>query len=65
MSTRNMWWFTIRNTLGNMTNGEYIKLKAKIAVLKEVQLSGYQGQTIDNIIRQFESIVKHEELIKI
>ena len=65
MSTKSMWLFTIRNTLGNMTNGEYIKLKAKIAVLKEVQLSGYQGQTIDNIIRQLEAIVKHEEVIKI
>ena len=37
-------------------------MKAKIAVLKEVQLSGYQGQTIDNIIRQLDAIVKHEEL---
>lgn len=48
-----------------MTNAEYIKLKAKIAVLKEVQLSGYQGQTIDNIIRQLDAIAKHGELIKI
>lgn len=44
-----------------MTNGEYIKLKAQIAVLKEVQLSGYQGQTIDNIIRQLDAIEKQVE----
>ena len=44
-----------------MTNGEYIKLKAQIAVLKEVQLSGYQGQTIDNIIRQPESSIKSNQ----
>lgn len=40
-----------------MTNGEYIRLVAHIAVLKEVALD-YPGKTIDNIIQQMESIQK-------
>jgi hypothetical protein len=43
-----------------MTNADYIRTKAIIAVLKEVE-ADYKGQTIDNIIRQIESRVKHEE----
>lgn len=37
-----------------MTNGDYIRLTAQIAVLKEVALD-YPGKTIDNIIQQMES----------
>lgn len=37
-----------------MTNSEYIRLTAQIAVLKEVAID-YSGQTIDNIINQLES----------
>ena len=40
-----------------MTIGEYVRLVAQIAILKEVQ-ADYQGQTIDNIIRQIEAIEK-------
>lgn len=45
-----------------MTIGEYIRLIAQIAILKEVQ-QDYQGQTIDNIIRQMEArlnVIKNE-----
>ena len=41
-----------------MTIGEYVRLDAQIAILKEVQ-QDYQGQTIDNIIRQVEARVNH------
>lgn len=37
-----------------MTNSEYIRLTAQIAVQKEVAID-YSGQTIDNIINQLES----------
>lgn len=37
-----------------MTNSEYIRLTAQIAVLKEVTID-YSGQTIDNIINQLEA----------
>lgn len=37
-----------------MTNSEYIRLTAQIAVLKEVAID-YSGPTIDNIINQLES----------
>ena len=43
-----------------MTPVEYIRLKAQIAVLKEIALD-YSGKTIDNIIRQMESRVKELE----
>lgn len=36
------------------TNGDYIRLKAQVAVLKEVRRD-YAGQTIDSIIRQMEA----------
>ena len=45
-----------------MTIGEYVRLDAQIAILKEVQ-QDYQGQTIDNIIRQMEArlnVIKNE-----
>ena len=45
-----------------MTIGEYTRLIAQIAVLKEAQ-ADYQGQTIDNIIRQMEArlnVIKNE-----
>lgn len=40
-----------------MTVGEYAKLNAKIAVLKEMAID-YSGKTIDNIIQQLEAIRK-------
>ena len=41
-----------------MTIGDYVRLDAQIAILKEIQ-ADYQGQTIDNIIRQIEARVNH------
>lgn len=38
-----------------MTVGEYARLNAKIAVLKEIAID-YSGKTIDNIIQQLEAI---------
>jgi hypothetical protein len=38
-----------------MTVGEYARLNAKIAVLKEIAIY-YSGKTIDNIIQQLEAI---------
>jgi len=43
-----------------MTQGEYIRLKAQITVLKEVSLC-YSGKTIDNIIQQMEATAKEVE----
>ena len=40
-----------------MTQGEFIRLQAQIAVLKEVAKE-YQGKTIDNIIQQMEARAK-------
>lgn len=40
-----------------MTAGEYIRLNAKIAVLKEIAID-YSGKTIDNVIQQLEAIKK-------
>ena len=41
-----------------MTERDFIRLTALIPILKEVQ-QDYQGQTIDNIIRQVEARVNH------
>ena len=38
-----------------MTVGEYARLNAKIALLKEIAIE-YSGKTIDNIIQQLEAI---------
>lgn len=38
-----------------MTVGEYVRLNAKIAVLKEIAID-YSGKTIDNVIQQLEAI---------
>ena len=38
-----------------MTVGEYAKLNAKIALLKEIAIE-YNGKTIDNVIKQLEAI---------
>lgn len=38
-----------------MTVGEYARLNAKIAVLKEIAID-YSGKTLDNIIQQLEAI---------
>ena len=40
-----------------MTVGEYARLNAKIAVLKEIAIY-YSGQTISSIIQQLEAIRK-------
>ena len=40
-----------------MTVGEYARLNAKIAFLKEVAIE-YSGKTIDNVIKQLEAIRK-------
>ena len=36
-----------------MTVGEYAKLNAKIATLKEIAID-YSGKTLDNVIQQLE-----------
>lgn len=41
-----------------MTERDFIRLTALISILKEVQ-HDYQGQTIDNIIRQIEARVNY------
>lgn len=38
-----------------MTVGEYARLNAKIALLKEIAID-YSGKTIDNVIQQLEAI---------
>ena len=38
-----------------MTVGEYVRLNAKITLLKEIAIE-YSGKTIDNIIKQLEVI---------
>ena len=38
-----------------MTVGEYARLNAKIAILKEIAID-YSGKTIDNVIQQLEAI---------
>ena len=38
-----------------MTVGEYVKLNAKIALLKEIAIE-YSGKTVYNVIKQLESI---------
>lgn len=43
-----------------MTNSDYIRLTAQIAVLKDVALD-YPGKTIDNIIQQMEARRKEAE----
>lgn len=43
-----------------MINAEYIRLLAKISVLKEIQQE-YPHKTIDNIIQQMEAIRKEVE----
>ena len=40
-----------------MTVGEYARLNAKMAVLKEIAID-YSGKTIDNVIQQLEAIRK-------
>ena len=43
-----------------MTNGEYIRIKAQIAVLKEL-LPKYSYRTLDNIIQGLEARVREVE----
>ncbi|MDE5987603.1 MAG: hypothetical protein K2H16_10095 [Prevotella sp.] len=42
------------------TNGEYIRMKAQVAVLKEIGMD-HGGMTIDSIIRQLETRVREME----
>lgn len=42
-----------------MTVGEYARLNAKIALLKEIAID-YSGKTIDNVIQQLEAIREEE-----
>ena len=44
-----------------MTNGEYIRVKAQIAVLHEL-LPDYGGKTLENIIQGLEARVAEEEI---
>lgn len=44
-----------RKEVKNMTVGEYARLNAKIAVLKEIAID-YSGKTLDNVIQQLEAI---------
>lgn len=46
--------------MGMNTYSDYIRMKAQIAVLKEVMIN-YQGKTIDNIIQQLEARAKEME----
>lgn len=43
-----------------MLRAEYIRLKAQIAVFKEVSLN-YHGKTIDNVILQLKAITDEVE----
>lgn len=43
-----------------MTNADYIRITAQIAVLKEIALD-YRGKTIENIIMQLEARKKEAE----
>lgn len=43
-----------------MTQQEYEKIKSQLEVLREVA-EVYSGRTIDNIIQQLESCIKHAE----
>ena len=40
-----------------MAVGEYIRLEAKVAVLREIAMD-YPGKTIENVIMQLEAILK-------
>lgn len=40
-----------------MKQADYIRIKAQVAILKEIAID-YSGKTIDNIIQQMESIIK-------
>lgn len=40
-----------------MTVGDYIRLKAQVAVLKEIAMD-YPGKTIENVITQIEARLK-------
>ena len=44
-----------------MSQGEYIRLTAQIAVLKEIAME-YSGKTINNIIQQMEARIKEYKL---
>ena len=44
-----------------MTNGEYVRVKAQVAVLKEL-LPVYGGKTLENIIQGLEARIAEEEI---
>ena len=43
-----------------MTNGEYIRIKAQIAVLRELQ-TDYSHKTLDNVLQGLEARVREAE----
>ena len=43
-----------------MTNGEYIRIKAQIAVLREL-LADYSHKTLDNVLQGLEARVREVE----
>lgn len=43
-----------------MKQVDYIRMKAQIAILKEIAME-YHGKTIDNIIQQMEATAKEVE----
>lgn len=42
-----------------MTNKEYIRVTAQLAVLRDVMADGFGGKTIDNVVQQLESQRKY------
>lgn len=44
-----------------MTKGEYVRVKAQVAVLKEL-LPVYGGKTLENIIQGLEARIAEEEI---
>lgn len=39
-----------------MTNKEYIRITAQLAVLRDIIADGYAHKTIENIVQQLESV---------
>lgn len=44
-----------------MTNKDYVRITAQIAVLRDIIADGYGGKTIENIVQQLESRKKEAE----
>lgn len=43
----------------DMSNKEYIRVTAQLAVLRDVMADGFCGKTIDNVVQQLESQRKY------